>query len=268
MNTPREEGYDSAWWALIYDQWNEMGDRAQRKDRELHFYQERLKECAGPVLEAACGTGSILLPLLSEGIDIHGLDNSTAMLARLENKARAVGVSDVGRRIARQSMADFRYDGAFSAVIIPASSFMMLATQEDQVACLKSIREHLQPRGRLLLNFYIPSLADDLLRHVVYPPREEEFGTFEHPETGRPIEVSYSKVCNLATQTETYTWFFEYDSHTAEVPMKARWIYKEEFQLLLRLAGFREWVLYGGWDCREYEGGPDTTDAFWVATAS
>jgi len=219
------------------------------------------------VLEAACGTGSILLSLLSEGVDICGFDNSAAMLARLETKAKAAGMSDIERRISRQSMVDFHYDGAFAAIIIPASSFMMLTTQEEQIACLKSVREHLEPGGRLLLNFYIPSFFDDLLRHVACPPEREEFGIFEHPDTGRAIEVFSSKVCDLATQTETYTWFFEYDSNTVEVPMVARWIYREEFQLLLRLASFQEWVLYGGWDCREYEGRADTTDAFWVAIA-
>lgn len=34
--------------------------------------------------------------------------------------------------------------------------------------------------------------------------------------------------------------------------MTMRWIYKEEFRLLLKLAGFTEWELYGDFDKSRY----------------
>ncbi len=39
---------------------------------DLKFYVDVAKANGGPVLELACGTGRILLPIAREGISIHG----------------------------------------------------------------------------------------------------------------------------------------------------------------------------------------------------
>ena len=264
----RETGnsYDSRWWALIYDQWNETGGRSGQHENELQFYRDQLQDTDGPILEAACGTGSIVLPLLLDGFDVSGFDTSLPMLEVLKHKAADLGISDVDSRITQQDPADFHYDHQFAAVLIPASSIMMLSTQQAQIACLRRVYDCLQPEGRLLLNFYIPSYTEDLLLHQDSPPAEEEFGEFSHPETGTDIQVSHSKICDLTSQTETYTWTFTCDGETTRVPMQARWIHKEEFQLLLRLGGFERWELYGSHDGEAYVGSEQIVSAYWTAT--
>ncbi len=258
-----ESNYNTHWWALIYDQWNESGGRSALNERELYFYRNQLQNTQGAILEAACGSGCKMLPLLQDGFDIYGFDISLPMLDVLRRKAMDFKISDIDSRITQQDLADFNYDQSFEAILIPASSFMMLPTQQSQIACLRRVYECLQPGGRLLLNFYIPSYTEDLLRHQSNPPIEEDFGECSHPETGRPIQVNFSKVCDLATQTETYNWTFEYDGEKAEVPMKARWIHKEEFQLLLQLSGFNQWELYGSHDEKPYVGSPEVTNTYW-----
>lgn len=66
--------YDAE-YAVIRDP---SGDRA--------FYADRARETGGPVLELACGTGRVLLPIAREGIPCVGLDLSTAMLDVLRAK--------------------------------------------------------------------------------------------------------------------------------------------------------------------------------------
>ena len=39
-----------------------------------------------------------------------------------------------------------------------------------------------------------------------------------------------------------------------DTPMRVRWIYKSEFELLVRLAGFRVLILYSGFDRSPYRG--------------
>lgn len=261
-----ESNYETRWWALIYDEWNEQGGRSALHGRELHFYQQQLQDIRGPILEASCGTGSIMLPLLQDGFDIFGFDISRPMLDVLKRKATNLGISDIESRITQQDFVNFAYDCQFEAILIPASAFMMLPTQQSQIDCLRQVYKHLQPNGRLLLNFYIPSYTEDILHHQNIPPAEAEFGEMTHPETGKPIQVHYSKICDLTSQSETYTWTFEYEGETSTVPMQARWIYKEEFQLLLQLCGFDRWELYGSHDGKPYVGSPQLTYAYWVAT--
>src|SRR4029077_2093045 len=55
---------------------------------DLEFYVDMAKANGGPVLELACGTGRILLPIAREGISIHGVDNSLPMLNVLQDKLR------------------------------------------------------------------------------------------------------------------------------------------------------------------------------------
>ncbi|MCE2450305.1 MAG: class I SAM-dependent methyltransferase [Candidatus Latescibacteria bacterium] len=259
-----DANYDNPWWPLIYDQWNERGDRQQTHEHEFQFYSMQLAGEAGPVLEAACGTGSILLRLLRQGVDIRGFDCAAGMLAVLRRKAADLGLDDIDRRVCCQDMVDFCYDQSFAAILIPASSFMLLPSQAAQIACLERIRAHLVPGGRLLMNFYIPSLADDLLAHVRPSPSLEEFGEFTHPETGRRISVRFKKIVDLGEQTEHYQWFFTYAGETAVESMTARWIYKEEFQLLLRLAGFSRWQLFGTHDGQPYAGAKEIGTTYWV----
>src|SRR5262249_7483213 len=44
---------------------------------------------AGPVLELGIGTGRVALPLASNGLTVHGIDASEAMIKRLQAKAVA-----------------------------------------------------------------------------------------------------------------------------------------------------------------------------------
>ncbi len=131
------KNYDTHWWALIYDQWNETGGRSELNERELHFYRNQLQNTRGAILEAACGTGCKMLPLLLDGLDIFGFDVSLPMLEVLRHKAIDSGISDIDTRISQQNLANFVYDRQFTAVLIPASSFMMLPTQQSQIACLR-----------------------------------------------------------------------------------------------------------------------------------
>lgn len=260
------DSYESPWWALIYDQWNETGGRSTLRERELFFYRHQLRLTEGAVLEGACGTGSTMLPLLQDGLDLYGFDVSQPMLDALRQKAKDMEIADINERISRQRLTSFEYENSFEAILIPASSFMMLPTQDDQIKCLRRVYNSLLPGGRLLLNFYVPSYTEDLLLHQASPPLEEEFGESLHPETGRPIEVRFGKVCDLTSQIETYTWTFTYDGDTARVPMQARWIHTEEFQLLLQLGGFDRWELHGSHDGEPYVGSPQITNTYWCAT--
>jgi SAM-dependent methyltransferase len=259
----RAKNYESDWWAIVYDQWNEEGGRSQAHEREFAFCRNYLLDIEGPVLEAACGTGSILLCLAALGHEMWGFDISAAMLKQLRRKAGEREQHALVDRISKQGLADFRYPERFAAITVPASAFLLLPTQEEQIACLKNIYEHLEPGGRLLLNFYIPAM-DDLLRHQREPMTEEHLGDFVHPESGDSIEVTHRTEVDLSAQTETIYWHFTCGEQTAEVPLYGRWIYKEEFQLLLRLAGFSHWQLYGSPDGAPYEPGDGMGLSYWV----
>jgi len=270
--TSGDNNYESKWWAHIYDQWW-IDDRREAFERDLAFYPLQLAGVKGPVLECACGTGAVMLPLMAQGFDVQGFDTAKPMLAQLRRKARELRITDIDRRISQQRFTDFGYDVAFEAIIIPSNSFMMIATQDEQIQTLRNIHAHLAPGGRLLLHFFIPlyalpaSLARDADVTDWSPTSQpREVGTYVHPDTGNSIRLSFTMTSDPMTQRETGTYYFEHEGEVHEVPYASRYTYPAEFALLLRDAAFDRWDVYGSADCtRAFALSAEHTLCFWVA---
>jgi SAM-dependent methyltransferase len=112
-----------------------------RTDQDVAFWLGLARRADGPVLELACGTGRVTGPLAAAGIDVVGLDVDPAMLAW-------------GRRgpfplpyLVAADMRGFAFGRKFAAVIIPYNSFQLLTAPSDADACLKNVRQHLNPGG-------------------------------------------------------------------------------------------------------------------------
>ena len=249
--------YRSKQWALIYDQFNQG-----RHQKELAFYRAELRQCAGSVLEVACGNGMIFLELLQEGFDVYGFDISQEMLDSLFRKADALEQQEVRARVSRQDMVDFSYDLKFDGIYIPARSFLHLLSQDEQIRCLRNIYTHLQEGGKFLLNFFNPSLQH-LLTSAGRAEQFEFIKEFVNPETGESIQLFCKQENDVVRQEQRILWRFSEGDRAHDVPMRLRWIYKEEFQLLLRLAGFQKWKVYGDFD--RSEDVTEESELIWVA---
>jgi 2-polyprenyl-3-methyl-5-hydroxy-6-metoxy-1,4-benzoquinol methylase len=53
---------------------------------DVPFYTGEAKESGGPVLELACGTGRLTIPIAQSGVAIVGLDSSASMLKHARSK--------------------------------------------------------------------------------------------------------------------------------------------------------------------------------------
>ena len=131
---------------------------ATKEDIEdLAFYVDIAKADGGPVLELACGTGRVLLPIAREGISIHGIDNSWSMLNVLQDKLRQE-LKDV-RELVSTSHGDirsFRSNREYPLVIIPFRPLQHMYTVEDQVAALQTAAFHLKGGGTLVFDVFYP----------------------------------------------------------------------------------------------------------------
>jgi SAM-dependent methyltransferase len=255
-----QQNYESKWWGLIYDQM--MATQPQAVAAQMHFYTANLHDVAGPVLECACGTGIFLLPLLAAGRDMYGFDISAPMLAALARNAARQGITDVERRLSVQDFETFRYDQKFAAIIIPTNAFEMLTTQDAQIRTLQNIRRHLAPSGRLLLDLRLAGIGDIAGEDEVVQGR---WYTWIHPETGRPIRQRIVGRRDFNDQRTLDRCYIEYDDESEDFPINGRWLFKEEFQLLLRLGGFARWEVYGTADGEPLKLGLEEALSYWIA---
>src|SRR5215212_4048724 len=67
-------------------------DRRDSSDTGVAFYASLARETGGPVVEIACGTGRVAIPIARQGFAVTGLDVVRAMLDRARFKAEAAGL--------------------------------------------------------------------------------------------------------------------------------------------------------------------------------
>jgi SAM-dependent methyltransferase len=121
-----------------------------RTDQDVGFWLERANETGGPVLELACGTGRLTVPLAAQGLQMVGLDNDRDMLASAEQRSREQSLKRGQGEWPIFLVADMRrfaLAGRFPLIFIGYNSLQLLTAPGDMVACLRSAREHLEPGG-------------------------------------------------------------------------------------------------------------------------
>ena len=131
---------------------------ATKEDLEdLNFYCDMAKATGGPVLELACGTGRVLLPIARQGIAMHGVDYSPSMLSVLEDKLRQEP-KDVRELVSvfRADIKNFRSNREYPLVIIPFRPLQHMYSVEDQVAALETAAFHLEDGGQLVFDVFYP----------------------------------------------------------------------------------------------------------------
>lgn len=224
------------------DQWAKVYDMIYGNYRDdVAFYVGEAKKAKGKILEVACGTGRIYLELLKEGLDAVGIDISEEMISALKTKAEDMKLKP---HVHVADMRSFRLDEKFDLIMVPFRSFLYNLTTEDQLNTLKNFRAHLAPGGRLVLNFFYP----DIERMMSFGKESEDLVVMEN---GRYLLREKSFFVDEINQTiETVAALFKDNELFWKGSYRLAFIYKREFELLLRHAGFGKSSVYGGFDLR------------------
>lgn len=126
-------------------------------EADVRFYLERARRVGGRILELGCGTGRVLLPLCRSGLAADGLDASPEMLEALRRHRPPTST-----RLHLADMRDFSLSTRYRLVIAPLNALMHLLTEADLRSCLRCVRRHLEPGGRLIFDVHNP--IPELLR--------------------------------------------------------------------------------------------------------
>ncbi len=237
-----------------YDAYSVYYDLVYGSNQEdVPFYLDVAKATGGPVCELACGTGRVLLPLARAGYQVTGIDLSQAMLDKFQTKLDREP-REIQARVALKctDMRDYRFSQKFQLVLCAFNSFLHLLTTEDQLTCLRSVREYLADDGRVVLNVFAP-FHDRLAK-----TSETFVDTDQDPETGRAMTVTNITSRNLAAQSMSvweYVDRIDSDGAVRRYPATytLTWIHHREMHLLLRIAGYEVVAVYGSYDKRPYD---------------
>jgi SAM-dependent methyltransferase len=146
-----DDGHFGEEVAARYDDLADPANIPERIDPVVDFLAELAR--GGRALEFAIGTGRIALPLAARGVDVHGIELSRAMVARLRAKA---GGESLPVKIG--DMATTRVEGTFPLVYLVYNTIMNLTTREGQTACFANAAAHLDPGGVFVIETMVPAL--------------------------------------------------------------------------------------------------------------
>jgi SAM-dependent methyltransferase len=195
---------------------------------------ERLRELARgrPLLELGIGTGRVALPLLEAGADVHGIDASEQMLSRLRGKPGGdripVTIGDFG---------DFALETSFGVVYVVFNTFFGLLSQEEQVGCFRAVARHLLPEGVFVMEAFVP----DLTRFV----RNQNVSATQVDPSAVSLEVSKHDPVLQRTDSQRVTIG---EDGIRLYPVRIRYAYVSELDLMARLAGMRLRERWADWD--------------------
>ncbi len=213
--------------AEVYDEW--YGSMNLDTDAAVEFLAGEAGK--GPILELAIGTGRIALPLVSRGIQVHGIDASLAMVAKLGEKPGGDRIP-----VTIGDFAEVGVEGEYSLIYIVFNSLFALLTQEDQVRCFHNVAAHLAEMGSFVVEAFVPDLQrfDRNQRLAVQTIEQDDLRieASQHDPVNQSVESRHVVVNEQRIKT---------------YPLKIRYAWPSELDLMARLAGMRLRDRWGGW---------------------
>jgi glycine/sarcosine N-methyltransferase len=194
------------------------------------------------VLDCACGTGGDLLLFRSLGCDVVGSDLSEAMLGRARERLRT---AEAEIPLVR---ADFRHlpravAGPFDAVVCLSTSLPHLHDEAEIVRSLESMRAVLRDGGILVLD---QGMTD---RQWTEKPRF--IPAINTPEFSRLMAIDYTEETFVVHVIDFLEEDGERAFHVDRFVYRA--LLRDDYDRLLRVAGFRDVEFLGGFDGRPYD---------------
>ena len=240
-----------------YEDFAEYYDFDHAVTLDLEFFLDFARRRQSPILELACGTGRVAIPLAEAGFEVYGVDLSERMLAICRDKIEARCLSErIQLILANMTSVDLpRKD--FTLAYIALRSFMHLLTQEEQLACLRQVSKHLRPGGYCIVTM----IAPDVERLAQKPTKA--FGgrrEYDLPNGHRVARMDRLVQHDIALQIRHFELKLEeFDPRGTLVrerlvPLYTRYTFRYELQLLLERAGLELVDLFRDYDQNAYDG--------------
>jgi SAM-dependent methyltransferase len=216
-------GLVSRWWA----EFNLDGP-------EIEWFRPFV-EAGQPALDAACGTGRLLVPYLKAGLDVDGSDISPDMLERVRERCEREGLPEPN--LYAQAMHELDLPRRYRTIIV-CGGFGLGGEREHDVEGLRRIYEHLEPGGTLVLD-------KELLGAPAPSPRPwRDAGARRSLADGSELELR-NRTAAFDSQSRTVTLeiralLLRHGELVAEEEgtLKETFYSTHELELMLRAAGF------------------------------
>src|ERR1700726_736387 len=141
MPRQTDEVFEEVFLASLYDHFNTW-------DACDEFYLALARESHGHVLDLGCGTGMLACRIAQEGLSVIGADPAEGMLRVARSRPGTERVSWI-----KADGQTLRLPLRFDLIYMTGHAFQALLTDDDAIAVLRTVRDHLTKDGRFALAY-------------------------------------------------------------------------------------------------------------------
>jgi len=227
-------------------------DVADESD-DVAMYLALASAIDGPVLELACGSGRIAIPLAVAGNQVTGVDNDPFMLDRArsawQNRQPAVDAVE-GRSLdlIEADMTSASLATRFDLVILGFNSILLLPDKALQQKAIQTMRRHAGRDGRVVIDVWLPTQEDLAL----YDGRTRTDWTRADDATGQRVTKKTAATYDPASRRATVQTTFETPATLFEQSHEVRFVTADEVAEMLEIAGLQPEVMAGDYAMNDY----------------
>jgi SAM-dependent methyltransferase len=212
-------------------------------------------ESGQPALDAACGTGRLLVPYLHAGLDVDGSDTSPDMLGHVRARCEREGLPLPN--LYAQAMHELDLPRRYRTIVV-CGGFGLGSTRGQDEQALRRLFEHLEPGGLLALDAEAAPYGGEPRPWAEEgPPAERRRGSdgAEYALRSRVAEVDPGRSVTLAMRA----WMWRDGELVAEEEhlLTESFYGRAELVGLLEAAGFTDIEVRGGYHDGAPEGDED-----------
>lgn len=223
---------------------------------DLELFSELADETGGPIFDVGCGSGRVTLHLAQQGHRIVGLDNSKVMLTRGQQKLEKLPKAKNLITFIHGDALKTELSERFKLIIVSYNSFMHFGEMADQLTALRHFQTMLDDDGLLVID--LPNAGEAF--------GAQDYGaivlerSFTEPETGHTVMQQSVSSIDRATQHLFITWIYDElmengAVHRTLAPLRLRYVFASEMELMLEAAGLQCVELYGDYQRTPFEDG-------------
>lgn len=226
-------------------------DMEDASDTGIAFYTALAQETGSPVLEIACGTGRVSIPIARLGFAVTGLDLVPGMLERARSKA-----VDLPTRWIVGDARAFDLGEQFRLVFLTGNAFQAFLTNADQEALLQRVRAHLHDEGLFAFETRNPLFTKSKTREGQFAnlethAEEEDWPSFIDA-SGYEVRLTktraYDHLAQILHWTTYRRWREDDQERTKVTRIALRYTFPQELAALLYYNGFSIVRQYGDWN--------------------
>ncbi|KOP78692.1 hypothetical protein AMS59_12845 [Lysinibacillus sp. FJAT-14745] len=208
---------------------------------DLHFIENLLSKNSNTIIELACGTGRLAIPLAKQGHEVYAIDIHEGMIQQAIENAKNENI-DVHFTV--QDCTQLNLPITSNFIYMTGNSFQHFLSNASQNALFQSVKQHLHPGGEFVFDTRNPILSE----LSIVDEYEESLVTSK----GEKLTIQHHEEYDPITQILTCRSINKLEHSTFEDSIRLRYTYPMELKRLLEQNGFDLLHLYGSWNKNDF----------------